>query len=236
MGGIAGATVIGWIGLVAALIVGPAPAHADDIVAMISQYRVEHGLKPVRVDPQLTAVAERQAKAMAAAGELDHSVAGSFESRIAAVNTDSAAENIAAGTKSWAETLRMWKASPGHNENLLRPGVDVIGVAVAYNHDTRYKSYWAMTVAHKIAPGKTRSAGVVMSGTGFAAARQPTAAEAESARESARDPRPPAEERKATAEQRHAAKTAKNEKTPGFLDSLGSALKRATSPIRNLWN
>ena len=155
-------------------------------------------------------------------------------------DTDSAAENIAAGTKSWAETLRMWKTSPGHNENLLRADVDVIGVAVAYNHDTRYKSYWAMAIAHKIAPGKTRSAGVVMLGPGFAAARQPTAAEAESATESGRDPRPPAEDRRAAeprpAEQRHAAKTAKNEKAPGFLNSLGSALKHATSPIRNLWN
>ena len=83
MGRISGASAIGGIGLVAALIIAPAQARADDIIAMISQYRVEHGLKPVRVDAQLTAVAERQAKAMAAAGELDHGVAGSFASRIA---------------------------------------------------------------------------------------------------------------------------------------------------------
>ena len=57
-------------------------AHAeDDMAAMISQYRREHGLSAVKTDPQLTAIAERQAQAMAATGIMDHSVAGSFSSR-----------------------------------------------------------------------------------------------------------------------------------------------------------
>jgi hypothetical protein len=224
---------IAWIGLIGALAI--MPARADDIIAMISQYRIEHGLKPVHVDPQLTAVAERQAKAMAAAGELDHGVAGSFATRISSVNTDSAAENIAAGTKSWAETLRLWKASPGHNENLLRADADVIGVAVAYNNDTRFKSYWAMAVAHKVTPGKTRSAGAVMFGPGFAVAAAPSAAAVAGSTEAAREPRAPAEGRTA-AEPKRAAKTAKNDKSPGLFDSLGAAIKRVTKPIRNLWN
>ena len=39
-------------------------AHAeDDMAAMISQYRREHGLSAVKTDPQLTAIAERQAQA-----------------------------------------------------------------------------------------------------------------------------------------------------------------------------
>src|SRR5436190_11623274 len=82
-------------------------AHAEDMAEMISRYRREHGLSSVRIDPQLTAIAERQAKAMAASGTMDHSVAGSFASRISAAGTGVAAENIAAGTHSWAETFRM---------------------------------------------------------------------------------------------------------------------------------
>jgi len=113
---------------------------------MISQYRREHGLPAVKADAKLTAVAVRQAQAMAAAGVLDHDVAGSFASRIAGANTNSAAENIAAGTKTWADTLRIWKASPGHNANLLRADADSLGVAVAYNENTRYKAYWAMVI------------------------------------------------------------------------------------------
>src|SRR5215471_17544252 len=131
------------------LLVAVSTAHADDITAMISQYRREHGLPAVKADAKLTAVAVRQAQAMAAAGVLDHDVAGSFASRIAGANTNSAAENIAAGTKTWADTLRIWKASAGHNANLLRADADSLGVAVAYNNDTRYKAYWAMVIGRK---------------------------------------------------------------------------------------
>src|SRR5215831_9048754 len=131
------------------LLVAVSTAHADDITAMISQYRREHGLPAVKADAKLTAVAVRQAQAMAAAGVLDHDVAGAFASRIASANTNSAAENIAAGTKTWADTLRIWKDSPGHNTNLLRPDADILGVAVAHNENTRYKTYWAMVIGRK---------------------------------------------------------------------------------------
>jgi hypothetical protein len=143
----------GWRLGVAVLALGILPAvpfaRADDVAAMISQYRREHGLSVVRTDAQLTAVAERQARAMAASGIMDHGVAAPFASRIAGVATDSAGENIAAGTKTWADTLRIWKASPGHNENLLRPDADIVGVAVAHNDATHYKTFWAMVIGHK---------------------------------------------------------------------------------------
>jgi len=124
-------------------------ARADDMAEMISRYRHEHGLSAVKTDPQLTAIAERQAKAMAASGIMDHSVAGAFSTRISGVNTNRAAENIAAGTKTWAETLRMWQNSPGHNANLLQAHADIVGVAVARNEQTRYKIFWAMVIAEK---------------------------------------------------------------------------------------
>jgi hypothetical protein len=124
-------------------------AHADDMAEMISRYRREHGLSSVKTDPQLTAIAERQAKAMAASGVMDHSVAGSFSSRVSSVNANRAAENIAAGTKTWAETFRMWQNSPGHNANLLQARADSVGVAVARNEQTRYKIFWAMVIAEK---------------------------------------------------------------------------------------
>jgi len=78
-------------------------AQAEDMANMISRYRREHGLSTVKTDPQLTAIAERQAKAMAASGIMDHSVAGSFASRMSGVHTGMAAENIAAGTKTWVD-------------------------------------------------------------------------------------------------------------------------------------
>jgi len=133
-------------------------AQADDMAEMISRYRREHGLSTVKTDPQLTAIAERQAKAMAASGIMDHSVAAPFASRISGVRTSMAAENIAAGPKTWAETLRMWEASPGHNANLLQSQADSVGVAVARNEQTRYKTFWAMVIAQKAPKTKDRKA------------------------------------------------------------------------------
>ena len=86
---------------------------------------------------------------MAASGIMDHSVAGSFASRMSGVHTGMAAENIAAGTKTWAETFHVWQNSPGHNSNLLQPKADSVGVAVARNDQTRYKTFWAMVIAEK---------------------------------------------------------------------------------------
>src|SRR5215475_5872445 len=124
-------------------------AHAEDMAEMISRYRHAHGLSTVKTDPQLTAIAERQAKAMAASGVMDHSVAGSFTARISGVRTAMAAENIAVGTKTWAQTFHMWQTSPGHDANLLLSKADIVGVAVARNEQTRYKTYWAMVIAEK---------------------------------------------------------------------------------------
>jgi hypothetical protein len=131
------------------LMIAGSSVHADDITAMISQYRREHGLPAVKTDAKLTAVAVRQAQAMASSGIMDHDVAGSFASRIAGANMTPAAENIAAGTKTWADTLRIWKDSAGHNHNLLLASADSIGVAVARNESTHYKVYWAMVIGRK---------------------------------------------------------------------------------------
>ena len=137
-------------------------AHAEDMAEMISQYRRAHGLSAVKTDPQLTAIAERGAKAMAASGGMVHDVAGSFSSRMSGARTGGvAAENIAAGTGSWAETLSKWKASPGHNANLLQSKADIVGVAVARNAQTRYKTYWAMDAESyrrkRRSPGRRRT-------------------------------------------------------------------------------
>jgi hypothetical protein len=91
--------------LAVALVLTAPLAHAEDMGEMISKYRREHGLSTVKTDQELTRIAERQAKAMAASGIMDHSVAGSFASRVAGAHPRRAAENIAAGTKTWPETF-----------------------------------------------------------------------------------------------------------------------------------
>ena len=52
--------------------------------AKLNGYRAENGLNALRLDPALTAMAERQAQAMAQSGTMSHDVAGSLSARLAA--------------------------------------------------------------------------------------------------------------------------------------------------------
>jgi uncharacterized protein YkwD len=138
-----------WLILVVTAITSSSLARAEDFVEMVSRYRREHSLPAVTIDPELMAVAEHQAKAMAASGIMDHGVAGSFHSRMASAHAGRAGENIAAGQQTWAEALRGWQTSPGHNANLLLTGANILGFAMARNDRTEYKTFWAMVIGEK---------------------------------------------------------------------------------------
>lgn len=141
--------------LVLALLTVSTLARAEDVAALLSQYRHAHGLSAVKIDPALTAFAERQARAMAKSSVLDHSVAGPFAARIAGMPFAGAGENIAEGSTTWAETLERWKASPGHNENLLAEGATHFGVAVAY--DAHHEAFRALVIGRKLTPQTVRT-------------------------------------------------------------------------------
>ena len=147
-----------------AALAAAAPARAEDFAAMLSQYRHTHGLAAVKSDAQLTAVAERQARAMAAKGVMDHNVAGAFGTRISEVAVGGAGENLAEGTTSWADTLQRWEDSPGHNGNLLLAGATHVGIAVAY--DSKNVPFRAMVIARKLSAEelKMRQATPVLGG------------------------------------------------------------------------
>jgi uncharacterized protein YkwD len=132
--------------LTLALLVSPAFA---DPQSEISGYRKRFGLSAVTVDSKLTELASKQANAMAERGSMDHNAYAPFRSRIAAYGTASAAENIAMGTRTFEETLAAWKASSGHNANLLMSRATRIGLASASRNGTRY---WALILAAPAEP------------------------------------------------------------------------------------
>jgi uncharacterized protein YkwD len=72
-------------------------ARAADYAGAISAYRRAHGLPAVKSDSRLSAVALKQARAMAATGAVSHSAAGNFATRVAPLRKSRAAENIGAG-------------------------------------------------------------------------------------------------------------------------------------------
>ena len=120
-------------------------SDAATAAALISRYRVAHGLSPVSVDPRLTEAATAQARTVAEAGTLSH---GPLASRMAAFGiSPPAAENLSAGSRTVDQVIARWTASPGHNENLLLPQAQRIGFARADSPGLAYGRYWALVIA-----------------------------------------------------------------------------------------
>jgi uncharacterized protein YkwD len=118
---------------------------AAQAAALISQYRVQRGLSPVTADGRLNEAAEYQARAVAEAGTLSH---GAFASRMDSFKIGGySAENLSAGSDDVASAIGRWKASAGHNENLLMPQARRIGLARADSPGIGYKHYWALVLA-----------------------------------------------------------------------------------------
>jgi len=89
---------------------------------------------------------------MAERRSMDHNVYASFHTRIAPYGSASAAENLAMGTKTFEETLAMWKSSHGH-ANLLNHNVTRIGLASASHDGT---TYWALILAAPPEPPQSK--------------------------------------------------------------------------------
>jgi uncharacterized protein YkwD len=121
-------------------------AHAGGCASEISAYRRAHGLSAVRADAALVRIARQQAAAMARAETVSHNVNGNFFVRIAPVHRRLAAENVAAGFLTCAETIRQWDASSGHRANLRMPGARRVGVASVAKPSSPYRRFWAMVV------------------------------------------------------------------------------------------
>ena len=117
--------------------------------AILTAYRASHGLGPVRLDPALMAMAQREADAMIAHNALSHDVAGDFTARLLAsgLDTPRAAENLGGGYYSTEDAFDGWRNSADHNANLLMPQATRFGIALAKDPRTRLRVYWAMELA-----------------------------------------------------------------------------------------
>jgi len=88
--------------------------------AMISQYRREHRPIGGQDDPQSPRSPNGRPRRWPRRHHGSQRT-GPFVARCPACRAGTAAENIAAGSKTWAETFRMWRLSPGHNANFYNP-------------------------------------------------------------------------------------------------------------------
>lgn len=113
------------------------------VVELTNVERVRAGLPPLRADARLMEAAALHAGQIAAAGRLEHTLAGApyptLQDRLAAAGYtwSAAGENLAFGQRSAAATLEMWMQSPPHRANILNPSFTEIGVGHATGPDGR---------------------------------------------------------------------------------------------------
>jgi len=123
-------------------------ARIKTLFDLVNEYRTENGLVTFRASVKLTEVADWMARDMAANNYMAHTDSLGRDPFVRmddlgyAFNTWKG-ENVAAGPVDPGVTLDLWKNSPGHNENLLRPEYTVMGLGRAYGANTTHEWYWA---------------------------------------------------------------------------------------------
>lgn len=124
--------------------------YRNAAVSMINGYRANNGLGPVTRDPRLDAMAEEQARAMAAKDSLDHRASGrDFAARMNASGYKAASgvENVSAGYMTLAEAFSGWRDSPPHKANMLKRDAQHMGIAAVHVPGTKYRVFWALVMA-----------------------------------------------------------------------------------------
>jgi uncharacterized protein YkwD len=124
------------------------PLNADAALAAVNAFRTKNGRGTVVLDSRLTKAAAIQSEAQAKRNWIGHygpdgSVAKDRAAR-AGYRAKIASENVASGQKSFSDVMRSWEGSAGHRENLLRPEVTAIGVAMAKTSGGR--PYWTLVL------------------------------------------------------------------------------------------
>jgi uncharacterized protein YkwD len=125
------------------------PLNPEAALAEINAFREKNGRKPVILDERLTQAAAMQSQNQAARSWIGHSGPGGSKAKDRAARAGYrakiASENVASGQKSFGDVMRSWEGSSGHRENLLRPEVVAIGVAMVTNSSGR--PYWTLVLA-----------------------------------------------------------------------------------------
>lgn len=117
---------------------------------IINQYRIDHKLKPLKLNAELTAAAKLHSRDLAKWDRISHygSDGSTPWDRVkrSGYKPRVAAENVGTGQISFDEVMRGWKDSPGHNKNLLMPEVEHMGIALVHDPKTEFKSYWTLVL------------------------------------------------------------------------------------------
>jgi uncharacterized protein YkwD len=120
----------------------------------INSYRRSKGLKPLKLDAELTTAARAHAQDLAKWDRISHygSDGSNPWDRVkrTGYNAKLAAENVGTGQASFDEVLRGWQASPGHDKNLLQSEAQHMGLALVHDPKTEFKTFWTLVIGSRL--------------------------------------------------------------------------------------
>lgn len=105
--------------------------HAQKLLTSINSYRQSKGLKPVKYSSRISGIAQDESNRAVRDENYNHSMNFLRDSR--AGSWSNANEITALSYQvSTDELMRMWKNSPPHNQALLNPGIEVVGIGLTF--------------------------------------------------------------------------------------------------------
>lgn len=123
------------------------PDKARDL---INQYRRDKGLKPLKLNADLTEAAKAHSRDLAKWDRISHygSDGSNPWDRVKRTGYKArlAAENVGTGQVDFSEVFRGWQESPGHNKNLLLADAQEMGLALVQDPKTEFKSFWTLVL------------------------------------------------------------------------------------------
>jgi uncharacterized protein YkwD len=126
-----------------------AGAPEQEFLALINQYRASKGVGALSMSQTLGAAAQHHALDMATTNTLSHTLSDGTDWLQNIINHGYPygyrSENIAWGYGSPQSVFDAWKASSGHNANMLNSGFGAIGISRVYEATAPYKYYWVTT-------------------------------------------------------------------------------------------
>jgi uncharacterized protein YkwD len=122
----------------------------DKARELINAYRKEKGLKPLKLNAELSNAAKAHSRDLAKWDRISHygSDGSNPWDRIkrTGYNARVAAENVGTGQVNIEEVVKGWKDSPGHNKNLLLSDAEHMGIALVQDPKTEFKTFWTLVV------------------------------------------------------------------------------------------
>ena len=117
---------------------------------LINKYRAQNGLKPLKLNAELSAAAKSHSSDLAKWDRISHfgSDGSNPWDRVkrSGYNARLAAENVGTGQTTIEEVFKGWRESPGHNKNLLLAEAEHMGIALVQDPKTEFKTFWTLVL------------------------------------------------------------------------------------------